>query len=101
MANYHDDKCEGTQDNQIYFDNANCMPINYEMDTVGINWGTEGKAINCGIDVFTDAECKNYALVAWQKKDGDCRRMSMDGGPWRSIKVGPCWGPGAPNGGAD
>lgn len=99
IANYENDQCKGQQVDQIYFDNAYCMPLNYEMDTVGINWGTGSATVNCGIDVFTDDNCKDYASVAWQRKDGDCRSMKMDGGPWRSIKVGPCWGPGTSNGG--
>lgn len=57
---------------------------------MGINWGSDA---NCGLDVFTDGDCIDFATTTLKGEvDGfTCFSMLANGGPWRSLAPSECW----------
>lgn len=58
---------------------------------MGINWGNDDSG--CGINVYTDPGCANFATHTLTGDSGGftCMSMSANGGPWRSLAIAECY----------
>ncbi len=63
-----------------------------------LNFGSGEDAIPCGLSLFKDEACTEYATKNWYRRDASCKAAKEDGGPWGGVSFSGCWGPGTPNG---
>ena len=68
------------------------------MEFASLDFGSGDQAIPCGLSLFKDDMCTEYAAQNWYRRDGSCKNVKEDGGPWKGVSLSGCWGPGTPNG---
>ncbi|KAF6220739.1 hypothetical protein HO133_003172 [Letharia lupina] len=82
--------CEGKElQTPLSFPAAGCYPFDSAFDTVGINFGGDD---NCGLNVYTDPNCGNFAThtLTGDINEFTCLSMSANGGPWKSLAPAEC-----------
>ncbi|KAL6716837.1 hypothetical protein ACLMJK_004749 [Lecanora helva] len=75
----------------LYLDTATCSALNIAQDTIGINWGTNGARVPCGVDLYKDEDCQDFAVGTWKPGNGSCISVVEHGGPFRGIRTAACY----------
>ncbi|CAF9936484.1 MAG: hypothetical protein ALECFALPRED_006866 [Alectoria fallacina] len=88
---FSNSSCAGKEvETPISFTAAGCYVFDSAFDTVGINWGSDA---NCGLDVYTDPDCTDFATktLTGEVYGFVCLSMEANGGPWRSLMPAACY----------